>query len=187
MIILSGKYKGRKLKAPKGQETRPTTSIVRKALFDICAPFIEGSHFLDLFGGTGAIGFEALSRGAAHVTFCEQSAPALRALHDNATLLECTSQIKIYRGNALSILPKLKERFDIVYVDPPYGTIPLAELLLTLDTTPSITVGAHIFIESPYSADENWMRTPLQALIFKNTRRFGNTQLTQFYSNYSAP
>lgn len=182
MIILAGKYKGRKLKSPKGLATRPTTSIVKKALFDICAPYIEESRFLDLFGGSGAIGFEALSRGATHVTFCEQNPAALRSLHENAILLECTTQTTLYRGNAVKLLSKLNGPFDIIYIDPPYNTLSLTDLLTAIDSSPLLAPDAHLFIESPYSSANEWEGLALHKLILKDMRRFANTKLSQFIS-----
>jgi 16S rRNA (guanine966-N2)-methyltransferase len=105
--------------------TRPTSDRVREALFSILAD-VTGAEVLDLYAGTGALGIEALSRGASHATFVEHGAPALRALRRNVSSLELESQTTIYPlrvERALSSAPWEKGRFDLVFMDPPYAEI----------------------------------------------------------------
>lgn len=181
MFLISGKYKGRKLKSPKGLQTRPTTSLLRKALFDICKGYIEEAAFLDLFAGTGAIGLEALSRGAAHVTFIEQNREALHCLSENATLLNCQDQIKILRGNALLLLKKLKGAYDILYIDPPYQKVSLSEILFFLDKSALINKEGHVFIETALPLEEDITKLPLNRLKLIDSRRFGKSGLFHFF------
>jgi len=120
--IIGGAGKGRRLESPKGLATRPTGSRVRQTLFDILAPWLPGARFLDLFAGSGGVGFEALSRGAAKVVLVEHSAAAVAVLKRNAARLTATAA-EIYRQDALVALAAFAEagrRFDIIYVDPPY-------------------------------------------------------------------
>ena len=127
MRVVGGKFKGLHLATPAGQETRPTSDRVREAVFNILAHGIagfklEGARVLDLFAGTGALGFEALSRGSRHCQFVDESAEARGLVRTNADKLGVIGQCKIWRRDATDLglcapLPK----FDLVFCDPPYG------------------------------------------------------------------
>ena len=120
MRLTGGILKNRALKAPKGNSTRPTSEKLRQAVFNILQHRIEGSSFLDLFAGSGAMGLEALSRGALKATFVENHPEALKALYANITALDLKEVSQVINQNVKKILPKLGT-FDIIYVDPPYG------------------------------------------------------------------
>jgi 16S rRNA (guanine966-N2)-methyltransferase len=124
MRVIAGTYRSRLLQAPRGTETRPTSDRLRETLFNILQPRIEGSRFVDLYAGTGAVGIEALSRGAAHVWFSENAAPALLALRDNLKALKITRNHTLEdrgTGALLQTIAKLPTPVDLVYLDPPYG------------------------------------------------------------------
>ena len=122
--IIGGEGKGRRLKAPRGLATRPTGARVRQTLFDILAPRLPGCRFLDAFAGAGAVGLEALSRGAALVVLVDAAAGAVAAMRANASLLAKTGgRVRIVRQDArvaLAAFADAQERFDVVYLDPPY-------------------------------------------------------------------
>jgi 16S rRNA (guanine(966)-N(2))-methyltransferase RsmD len=121
--IIGGEGKGRRLESPKGDATRPTASRVRQTLFDILAPRVPGCRFLDAFAGSGGVGLEALSRGAARVVFLERSGPAVSALQRNLARLGGAERAEVHRQDALVALAACAEggrRFDLIYVDPPY-------------------------------------------------------------------
>jgi 16S rRNA (guanine(966)-N(2))-methyltransferase RsmD len=123
MRIISGFLRGRRLRAPDGLATRPTSDRVREGLFNILAPRIEGSRFLDVCAGSGAVGLEAISRGADSVVFVEQSRRALAQLEENIEMLGVDASTRIVPKEAVAALKTLaakEEAFDIVYVDPPY-------------------------------------------------------------------
>jgi 16S rRNA (guanine(966)-N(2))-methyltransferase RsmD len=123
--IIGGRGKGRRLSAPRGLETRPTGARVRQTLFDILAPRLPGCRFLDAFAGSGAVGLEALSRGAAAVVLIEQSAPAVAAIRNNTTVVGAGGDVQVFRQDAQVALPALASegrRFDVIYLDPPYGS-----------------------------------------------------------------
>jgi 16S rRNA (guanine966-N2)-methyltransferase len=124
--IIGGRGKGRRLKAPGGLATRPTGARVRQSLFDILAPRLPGCRFLDAFAGTGAVGLEALSRGAGTVVLVERSAAAVAAARDNARALgPVGGEARVFRQDALVAMKALAERgerFDVVYLDPPYDS-----------------------------------------------------------------
>lgn len=123
MRVVGGVHKGRRLKGPKGGKTRPTSDATREAIFNIlahewCLPS-QGTVVLDLFAGSGAMGFEALSRGAARVTFVETDPAALRVIGENIELLGVAGQATALKVDALN-LPRAKEAADLIFVDPPY-------------------------------------------------------------------
>ena len=122
MRIIAGAWRGRPLEAPPGQATRPTGDRVRETLFSMLASRLgsfEELRVADLFAGSGALGFEALSRGAAHSTFVERDAPAAAVIRRNADKFGASDRVRILSGSALS-LPQ-SEPFDLVFADPPYG------------------------------------------------------------------
>jgi 16S rRNA (guanine966-N2)-methyltransferase len=123
MRVIAGTYRSRPLTAPRGMTTRPTSDRLRETLFNILAPRIEAARFADLYAGTGAVGIEALSRGAAHVTFVESAASALAALHANLGALGIHSGIQIDQRSvsvALRNLARREQHFTLVYLDPPW-------------------------------------------------------------------
>jgi 16S rRNA (guanine966-N2)-methyltransferase len=135
--IIAGRYKGRRLTAPPGLDTRPTADRARQALFDslMHAPWAEGAIMgaavLDVFAGTGALGLEALSRGAARATFIESSRPALAALRANIAACGAGDLCRVVAGDALK--PPRGAACGLVFLDPPYGQdlVPLALAALT--------------------------------------------------------
>lgn len=123
MKIGSGTLRGRRIGAPAGQKTRPTSGRLRKALFDILAPRLPRARVLDLFAGAGSLGLEALSRGAASVVFVERGRAAADAIRSNAERLELSERATVLRREVRSALTGLAERgdrFDVIFLDPPY-------------------------------------------------------------------
>ena len=123
MRISAGTFRSRVLDAPAGLATRPTSDRMRETLFNVLAPRITGASFLDLYAGSGAVGIEALSRGASKVTFVERAAPALKVLRANLTRLGISEGFRIHSGNVASFLrgPRAgAAEFDVVFLDPPY-------------------------------------------------------------------
>ena len=118
MRIIAGEFRSRRLKSIPGAATRPTSDRLRETLFDILAPRIEGATFLDAYAGTGAIGMEALSRGAGHAVFLERNRAALEAIRQNLASLGIEARATVVAGPVLVTLPKY--RADIVFLDPPY-------------------------------------------------------------------
>jgi 16S rRNA (guanine(966)-N(2))-methyltransferase RsmD len=123
MRIIAGTYRSRLLSAPRGMRTRPTSDRLRETLFNILAPRLNGCRFVDLYAGTGAIGIEALSRGAEHVWFAENAEPALAALRQNLSALKIGRGYTLEDrgvGAMLQRLSKLPQPVDLVFLDPPY-------------------------------------------------------------------
>lgn len=180
--ILGGKFRGRLLQAPRTSQTRPTTSMLRKAVFDILQTVIEDTTFLDLFAGSGAMGIEALSRGAKHVTFVENHRDALRCIRQNLSTLQLEPQSTLYPLDVFDTLKKLEKRgqtFDIIYADPPYHKVSLyLELLSYLDSSPLLTPNGLLFLESP--APSPFKNPSLQHLVPIDERRFSTSLLYQY-------
>ena len=122
MRIISGKYKSRSLIAPQGDQTRPTSDRARESLFNVLQNLIdfEGMNVLDLFAGSGAFGFEALSRGASHATLIEESKRASEAIMENAKNLEATTEITLIKKDVYKWLENPPSVFDLILADPPY-------------------------------------------------------------------
>lgn len=118
MRVIGGEFKSRRLKAPAGEEVRPTPDRLREALFSILMPRIEGCVFLDAYAGSGSVGIEALSRGARRAIFLEKSKAALRALHENIETLGIAARCTVHAGSAAPVITKIEA--DIVFLDPPY-------------------------------------------------------------------
>ena len=141
MRIIGGKLKGRTIKAPDGQGTRPTSDRARESLFNILAhadwaPALEGARVIDAFAGSGSLGFEAISRGAAFCLFVETDAAARGCIRDNVETFQLFGNTRIHRRSATDLGPKpagLGEPFNLAFLDPPYrhGLVPLALEQLT--------------------------------------------------------
>ncbi len=122
MIITGGTLKGRKIRTCRDNSTRPLLSRLRKSLFDVIGKRIEGTGFLDLYAGSGAVGIEALSRGGKKAIFVEKDPLSVRIIEENIASCELFSRVKIWRKDVLSFLPILleAEEFDFIFVAPPY-------------------------------------------------------------------
>ena len=129
MRVIAGRFKGRRLKAPTWDGLRPTSDKLRETLFNILAPRIEGARVLDGFAGTGAVGIEALSRGAGHVTFVERDPRAVVLIEANLALCGIGADYNIRRGDVASVLRNPGGAFDVILLDPPYDLHPVSPTL----------------------------------------------------------
>jgi 16S rRNA (guanine966-N2)-methyltransferase len=166
--VVAGLYRGRRLEAPPGRSTRPTADRVREALFSILGP-IDDARVLDLFAGSGALGIEALSRGAREAVFVDSDARAVAAVRRNLETLGADAHV--HRRDALEWLAAERGTFDLVFVDPPYSSAGqtagrLSELLPPLLTDTSLTV------------TESDKRAPLELpLPLVDERTYGDTRI----------
>ena len=155
MRIIAGKYRSRILKSLKGNALRPTSDRLRETLFNILGPNVTGSHFLDVFAGTGAVGIEALSRGALEVVFIENHAPAAVLIRRNLASLAITSGAQVLALDALRALEKIAHKhkatdapFDFVFVDPPYAAAEEYQRVMKfLSTAPFVSPGTIVIAE----------------------------------------
>jgi len=119
MRVIGGEFRSRRLQSLPGMDVRPTPDKIREALFNIIAPEIEGKVFVDAYAGTGAVGIEALSRGARHVVFIEKDRTAIELIKSNLASLGAESRARVIHGNAALLLGGIQA--DFVFVDPPYA------------------------------------------------------------------
>ncbi len=134
MRVIAGEAKGRTLVAPRGGGTRPATDRIRETLFAIVEPELEGARILDLFAGAGTLGIEALSRGAARATFVERGAEALKALRRNLVNTKFDARSEVVPANVVAYLDlRPSGPFDIVFCDPPFADVAIAEATLGHD------------------------------------------------------
>ncbi len=186
--VIGGAFKNRALKSPKGEFARPTTALMRKAVFDICQEAVLEAHFLDLFACSGAMGIEALSRGAATATFVEKDSKAIACLIENLRSLQIESQATILSGDVTIQLKKLAlqpRQFDIVYIDPPYALAkspqkPLQTILSFFDESSLLHSGSILFLEEAYPSSSQVETVPFSHLRLKGTRKYGNSCLHEF-------
>jgi 16S rRNA (guanine(966)-N(2))-methyltransferase RsmD len=178
--VLAGTLKGRRLQTPRGSTTRPTADQVRIALMDTLMPRLPGARVLDLFAGAGGVGLEALSRGAAAVTFVERDARALAALRANIETLGVAAQTRIERADVRAALERLARegaRFEIVFLDPPYDEPLVTPTLERLGSGGLVAPGGIVIVQHLTKAAPP---AAIGALVAVRTRRFGETTLTFF-------
>lgn len=169
MRIIAGKWGSRTIEAPPGRGTRPTTDRVRESWMSALHMDLPGSRVLDLFAGSGALGLEALSRGAEHATFVEKAGGALRALRSNIDRLGAVDDCTVVKADAVDYLEKTPENaFDMILADPPYGQEFAATLIRVFLRRP---VAQWLWVE--HRSDE-----PLPDAPGARTRRYGDTAIT---------
>jgi 16S rRNA (guanine966-N2)-methyltransferase len=153
--IIAGEYRGRRIAVPERADLRPTPDRVRETLFNWLGQRLEGRACLDLFAGSGALGFEAASRGASRVVMVENDAAAFAALQASCRILQA-KRVELVRGDAFAYLRAGGERFDVVFLDPPFRQNALPALLEALP--PRLAPGARVYLEAPapHEPDASW-------------------------------
>ncbi|MDX1577527.1 MAG: 16S rRNA (guanine(966)-N(2))-methyltransferase RsmD [Gemmatimonadota bacterium] len=170
--IIAGEFSGRPIEAPSGRVTRPTADRVREAWFSALGSRVRGASVLDLFAGSGALGLEALSRGAHHAHFVESDRRALAALRANVASLGLADRTTVVRRDAFRFVRSVRKAFDLALADPPYGTGAGPRLLRTFTARP---FASELWLEHAPSHD-------LAATAIW-TRRYGDTQLSAYRSS----
>ena len=189
MRIVAGQFRSRQIKSLRGRELRPTSDRLRETLFNVLSPVIEGSRFLDIFAGTGAIGIEALSRRAQEVVFLEKHNPAVKLIRENLAALAIVHGFQILSGDAFHSLEKLAHSndapaFDIVFLDPPYAATNEYERILQLLGSAALLSPSAIVIAEHHHK----LKLPAEAGILRLYRflRQGDAALS-FYGPGPAP
>ncbi len=175
MRIIAGERKGHTIQAPKGLDTRPTSDRVRENVFNIVAPWVEGARVLDLYAGSGAMGLEALSRGADAVVFIEADAEAVRAIERNLDKLRLTGAT-VVRTRATAGLAQeaaAGRKYDLVLADPPYAMTDYDTLARYL---PRVLADDGLLVLESAAKTE----PALPGLAVRTTRRYGSTRVTIF-------
>jgi len=181
MRIVAGEWKGRHLAIPKGRGVRPTLERVREAMFDVLQGWFPGAIVLDLCAGSGALGFEALSRGARRVRWCDSDPRCVDAIRENARRLGVTLTPKSVLAmpvlDAVRRLGKGGERFDVVFFDPPYEAGLYDETLLALSLSGSVAPGGVVAVEHAKSIRLSPSYGPL---VLDRVRQYGDTYVTYY-------
>jgi 16S rRNA (guanine(966)-N(2))-methyltransferase RsmD len=180
MRVISGSARGRKLKKVPGETTRPIMDRVKESLFNILGQEVLATRWLDLFAGTGQVGIEALSRGAAEVVFTDNARQAIRTIHENLKITQLSSQAKVLSVDAFAYLRGFGDRpFDIIYVAPPQYKEMWVQVMEILTERPShfLTADGIIIVQID---PKEYRPLTLPNLTLADQRRYGNTQL-DFY------
>lgn len=175
MRIIGGMYRGRTLTALRDLSIRPTADRVKQTIFDLLATRVDldGTQVLDLFAGSGSLGLEALSRGAAHVTFIEKARTSLEALEKNIRTLGCEDRATTHQAEVFWFLRNAHATYDLVFVDPPYA-------LETIGTLPSVIAGSGVLHKGSFVVMEHSRESdvPVPEDAFEVLRKlFGQTVL----------
>ena len=153
MRVITGKARGVQLKTPDGMTTRPTADRVKEALFSIIQFEIPGAKVLDLFGGTGQLGIEALSRGAKSAIFVDAGEPACKLIRENLRRTKLEQDGKVIRSDYMEYLKRCRETFDIIFLDPPYAEVFLENALNCIGEIDILQSGGIIVTERPLEKD----------------------------------
>ena len=177
MRVITGKARGVQLKTPEGMQTRPTADRVKEALFSIINFDIPGSAVLDLFGGTGQLGIEALSRGANSAVFVDAREDACKIIRENLRRTKLESQSRVVRCDYLDYLRRCREKFDIILLDPPYAEVFLENALKCITEIDILQSGGIIITERPLGKE-----LPFEFDGFSRSKdyKYGNTLLTLY-------
>ena len=156
MRVITGNARGVALKTPDGLHTRPTADRVKEALFSIIQFDIPGAKVLDLFGGTGQLGIEALSRNAASAVFVDEREDACKLIKENLKRTRLEQSARVVRSDYLSFLNSCREKFDIILLDPPYAEIFLENSLKRITEIDILQSGGIIVCERPLEKELSW-------------------------------
>ncbi len=178
MRVITGTARGRRLKELEGMETRPTTDRVKEGIFNIIQFDIEGRRVLDLFAGTGQLGIEALSRGAASAVFVDQRRDAAALTRDNLKITDLTDRAQVVCGDAGAYLAGVKGKFDLVFVDPPYAAKLWSSVLDAIERFDILSNHGTIVCESPLEQEMPEMAPPY---YLHRTYRYGKIKITTYH------
>ncbi|MFC6202387.1 16S rRNA (guanine(966)-N(2))-methyltransferase RsmD [Lactiplantibacillus nangangensis] len=178
MRIVAGVFGGRRLKAVPGMQTRPTTDKIKEALFNIIGPYFDGGRALDMFAGSGGLSIEAVSRGVDQAVLIDRQYQAIKTIKDNVAVTKAPERFEIIKGDAKRVLEQLafkNERFDWVFLDPPYAKQQIVKDMLKCQSLGLLNPGCHVICETDGNAE-----MPDEITGFKLIRRqnYGITYLT---------
>ena len=156
MRVIAGKARGVQLKTPEGMQTRPTADRVKEAMFSILQFDLPGTRVLDLFGGTGQLGIEAMSRGAKSAVFVDQSEQACKLIRENLKRTKLETQGRVVRGDYMDYLSRCRESYDIILLDPPYAEVFLENALKRITEIDILRSGGIIVAERPLEKELPW-------------------------------
>lgn len=178
MRVITGSARGRRLKELEGQDTRPTTDRVKEGMFSILQFDLEGRRVLDLFAGTGQLGIEALSRGAAFAVFVDHRSDAVKLIRENLKVTDLTDRAKVVSGDSMEYLFGVREKFDIILLDPPYEAELLEPALAHIARFDILSPHGIIVAESPAGRALPALAPPYR---IHRTYRYGKIALTVYH------
>lgn len=177
MRVITGKARGVQLKTPEGMLTRPTTDRVKEALFNIINFDIPGAKVLDLFGGTGQLGIEALSRGAKSAVFVDAREEACKLIRENLKRTKLEQDAKVVRSDYLDYLERCREKFSVIFLDPPYAEVFLENALNRITEIDILQSDGIIVTERPLGKELPW---ELEGYTRSRDYKYGKTLLTLY-------
>ena len=177
MRVISGKARGVVLKTPDGQQTRPTADRVKEAMFSILQFELPGKRVLDLFGGTGQLGIEAISRGAKSAVFVDAQEKACRLIRENLNKTKMDNEGTVIRSDYLAYLENCREKFDIILLDPPYAEVFLENALKKITEIDILQSDGIIVAERPLGKELPW---DFPGYKRSKDYKYGNTLLTLY-------
>ena len=177
MRVISGKARGVSLKTPNGMATRPTADRVKEALFSIIQFDIPGANVLDLFGGTGQLGIEALSRGAKRTVFIDEREDACRLIRENLKRTKLENDGQVIRSDYLAYLRNCHTKFDIILLDPPYAEVFLENALKLITEIDILQSGGIIVTERPAEKALDWQ---FEGYLRSKDYKYGKTLITLY-------
>lgn len=183
MRVISGIARGKNLKAPPGNETRPITDMIKEALFNVLGPDIQGTDFLDLFAGSGSVGIEALSRGADRVVFIDNSSLAVKVIQANLAHCHFTEKHEVFKNDVFKAVDRLKKDsrwFDYIYIDPPFTQENIfPEIMRKMDGTQLLKDQGTLIIRTPRKME---MPAALKNLQRVRHNHYGESTLHYYQS-----
>ena len=177
MRVITGKARGVQLKTPDGLQTRPTADRVKEACFSIIQFDLPGAKVLDLFGGTGQLGIEALSRGASSGVFVDASDKACALIRENLKRTRMENQGQVVRSDYMEYLKRTKEKFNIIFLDPPYAEVYLENSLNLITQIDILQSNGIIITERPLGKDLPW---EYEGFLRSRDYKYGKTLLTVY-------
>ena len=180
MRVITGKARGIQLKTPEGLQTRPTADRVKEALFSIIQFDIPGAKVLDLFGGTGQLGIEALSRGAVSAVFVDAGEKACALIRENLKRTKFEQQGRVVRSDYLDFLRRSRETYDIIFLDPPYAEVFLENSLNCITEIDILQTNGIIVTERPLEKELSW---DIPGYTRSKDYKYGNTLITLYRKN----
>ena len=175
MRVITGKARGTVLKTPEGLQTRPTADRVKEALFSIIQFDVPGAKVLDLFGGSGQLGIEALSRGAKQAVFVDESDAACKLIRENLRRTKLESDARIIRSDYMAFLNSCHDKFDLIFLDPPYAEVFLENAIKRISEIDILQSGGIIVAERPLGKDLPW---ELEGFTRSKDYKYGTILLT---------
>ena len=171
MRVIAGTARRLLLKTPDGKDTRPTTDRIKETLFNMLMPYLSGAVFVDLFAGSGGIGIEALSRGAAHASFVEQSKKAMICIRENLAYTKLADRADVYETDVLNALSRMEGRktFDYIFMDPPYNQLLEKKVLQYLSASSLLSEDGLIVVEASLETDFSYVTEFGFAIIKEKT------------------